>query len=174
MRWLGWLGLVVGAAAAQPAYTPGPHNVVLPEAWESRFIRYATIDRADQRIVRHLYVDPASLAAARPGEKLPPGTFLIMADARAEVAADGVPLRDQAGRYISHPGWIAIRAQRKEPGWGTGYGPDKRNGEWEYARFFGDGSRNPASVEACFVCHLHVRQREDFVFDFWNHVQAVR
>ena len=79
---------------------------------------------------------------------------------------------DQQGRLIPEPGWTAIGVQEKRAGWGEGYGPDKRNGNWEYARFQGDGRRNDASVEACFTCHLQTRPNQDFAFNFWDYVQA--
>lgn len=159
-------------AAAAPAYRPGPHNVDLPPDWESRFLRFAMVDNPDRRIVRHLHVNPEALAAARPGQPLPYGTTLIMAEARARLDAAGVPLRDAAGRFLPEPGWTAILVQRKEPGWGEGYGPEKRNGAWEYARFTGTGARHPGGVEACFACHLALRAGQDFTFHFWDLVQA--
>lgn len=165
---------LAGGAAAQPAYAPGPHNIILPRDWEAGFVRYGTVDKADRRIIRHLYVNPEALAAARPGAPLPHGTLIVMADTRALLAEDGTPLRDPDGRFIPEPGWIAIAAQQKRPGWGAAYGPEKRNGEWEYARFNSDGSRNAGSVEACFACHLHVRAAQDFTFDLWDTVQARR
>ena len=167
--------LAAGFALAQHGpYTPGPQNISLPPDWEARFIRYATVDKPDRRIIRHLYVNPEAFAAARPGQPLPDGTIIIMADARARAGADGALLQDQQGRLIAQPGWVAIAVQEKEPGWGEGYGPEKRNGTWEYARFNGDGSRNPASVEACFTCHLQTRAQQDFAFNFWDYAQARR
>jgi len=166
--------LLAGYAAAQPAYAPGPHNIILPPDWETAFVRYATVDKADRRIVRQIYANSAALAAARPRAPLPYGTLVIMADSRAMLAADGTPLLDRNGRFIPEPGWIAIAAQQKAPGWGAGYAPEKRNGEWEYARYNPDGSRNTGSVEACFACHRHVREAQDYTFDLWDYVQTQR
>jgi hypothetical protein len=166
-------GLALAQTAPPPAgYTPGPHNISLPDGWETRFVRYATVDRADRKIIRHLYVNPEAFAAARPGQPLPQGTLIIMADTKARLAPDGTPLLDQQGRLIPEPGWIALGVQEKRPGWGAGYAPEKRNGEWEYARFLGDGRRNDASVEACFTCHIQTRSKEDFAFNFWDYVQT--
>jgi hypothetical protein len=163
-----------GMALAQTAYRPGPHNITLPQDWETRFIRYATVDNAQRKIVRHLYVNPEAFAAARPGQALPDGTLIIMADTAVRLGPDGTPLLDQQGRLIPVPGWIAMGVQEKRPGWGEGYPPEKRNGTWEYARFFGDGRRNDASVEACFTCHINTRAQQDFAFNFWDYVQARR
>ena len=167
--------LTLGAGAmAQVRYTPGPHNIELPADWQTRFIRYTTVDNAARKIIRNIYVNPESFAAARPGQPMPDGTFLIMADQRARVGADGDPLRDTSGRFIPEPGWIAIGVQQRNPGWGQGYPAHLRNGDWEYARFNGDGSRNNASVEACFACHIGTRANQDFTFGYWDYVQARR
>ena len=165
-------GVAIPLALAQRAYTPGPENISLPQGWETRFIRYATVDNERRKIVRHLYVNPQAFAAARPGQPLPDGTLIIMADTRARLGADGTPLVDQQGRFIAEPGWIAMGVQQRMPGWGVGYPPEKRNSEWEYARFNGDGTRNPASVEACFTCHIQTRAQQDFAFNFWDYVQT--
>jgi hypothetical protein len=162
-------------AAATATYTPGPHNIQLPEDWERRFIRYAAVDRPDRKIIRSLYVNPEAFAAARPGQPLPDGTFIVMADHRARVDAKGAPLLDQAGRFIPEGPIIAIGVQEKRAGWGEGYPPEKRNGEWEYARFNPDGTRHPnLDMNGCFACHIGTRAAQDFAFNFWDYVQARR
>jgi hypothetical protein len=179
MRWI--LGAAATALVAmgalaepRPAYTPGPHNIALPPDWQERFIRYATIDKPDRRIIRHIYVNPEAYAASRPGVPAPHGTLLIMADTRARLDAAGNPLRDADGRFIAEPGWIAIAAQRKEAGWGEGYGPQQRNGEWEYAAFDGAGRRRDIPLASCFGCHLQARAQQDFTFTYWDHMATRR
>lgn len=167
-------GAIGAGAVAQTHYMPGPQNIDLPSDWQQRFIRYATVDNAARKIIRNLYVNPDALAAARPGQPLPYGTLIIMADQRARLGADGNPLLDQSGRFIPEPGWIAIAAQEKRQGWGEGYAANIRNGEWEYARFNGDGGRNNAPVEACFTCHLGTRAQQDFAFNLWDYVRDRR
>jgi hemoglobin len=168
--------LAIGGALAQaPArYTPGPQNVELPADWQQRFIRYATVDHAARKIIRHLYVNPEAFAATRAGAPLPHGTVLVMADTRARLDAAGNPLLDQAGRFIPEPGWTGIFVQQKQAGWGEGYGPEKRNGEWEYARYNPDMTRHPGPVEACFTCHLQTRAQQDFAFNYWDYAQTRR
>lgn len=159
------LAAVAAAAVAQTrAYTPGPANIELPGDWQTRFIRYSTVENEQRRIIRNIFINPEAFAAARPGEPLPHGTLVIMADQRARAAADGTLLRDANGRLIPEPAWISIAAQQKERGWGEGYAANIRNGEWEYARFNGDGTRNNGPVEACFTCHLQNVANQDFTF----------
>jgi hypothetical protein len=164
----------VAAAQTRAPYTPGPLNIELPSDWQTRFIRYATVDKADRNIIRHMYVNPEAFAAIRAGQPTPRGTLLIMADTRARVDAQGNPLLDTSGRFIPEPGWIAIGAQQKEAGWGEGYGPDQRNGEWEYAAFDGAGVRRNIPLNSCFGCHLQARAQQDFNFTWWDYAQARR
>ncbi|MCU0984107.1 MAG: cytochrome P460 family protein [Acetobacteraceae bacterium] len=164
--------VAASVAASGPAYTPGPHNVAFPEGFERHFIRYAVIDNAERKIIRFLYVNPEAFSAARPGEALPHGTVLVMADSRARLGPDGAPLRDLDGRLIPEAGFFVVAVQQKEPGWGEGYPPERRNGEWEYASFTPSGERRAVRLDGCFSCHLQARAGQDFTFAFWDYVQA--
>jgi hypothetical protein len=163
------------AAVAQRPYTPGAHNIELPADWQARFIRYTTVDNPTRKIIRNIYINPEAFAAMQPGAPLPYGTLAIMADQRARVDAQGNVLRDANGRLIPEPAFIAIAAQQKERGWGEGYGPDQRNGEWEYAVFNPQtGARVDRPLNACFTCHLQARAQQDFTFTTWDYVNRTR
>ncbi len=166
------LALPAAVAATGAGYTPGPHNIAFPAGFEREFIRYAVIDKPERKIIRSLYANPEAFAAARPGEALPHGTILVMADRRARLGPDGSPLRDLDGRLIPEPDVFVVAVQRKERGWGEGYGPDQRNGEWEYASFTPAGERRAVRLDGCFSCHLQARAGEDYTFAFWDYVQA--
>ena len=77
--------VLAGAVAAQTRapYAPGPQNIDLPADWQTRFIRYATVDKPERKIIRHMYVNPEAFAAVRAGQPTPHGTVLILADTRA-------------------------------------------------------------------------------------------
>ena len=166
------LPLLGTAPAQRPAYKPGPQNITLPAGWESRFIRYATLDNPTRKIVRNFYVNPEAFAAAKPGPPLPEGTLIILADNQARLAADGTPLLDQQGRLIPEPGWAAIGVQEKRARLGRGLPAGEAQRQLGICPLHGDGARNAASVEACFTCHLQTRPNQDFAFNFWDYVQA--
>ena len=171
------LGAAFGAAAlAQPQpYRAGPHNVELPADWAARFVRYTTVDKPDRRIIRNIYINPEAFAALRPGEPMPYGSIVVMADQRARLDAQGAPLMDAHGRLIPEPAFVAIAVQQKERGWGEGYGPDLRNGEWEYASFNPQtGARVERAMNACFTCHLQARAQQDFTFTTWDYANRAR
>ena len=164
--------LVALPVLAQQAYKPGPENVALPANYQSTFIRYAAVDKPDRKIIRYLYSSPDAFMAAKKGEPLPNGTVLIMEDHAARLGPDGAPLLDQQGRFVPMPAVAGIFAQEKRDGWGEGYSAEIRNGAWEYARFNPDGARNPGAVDGCFACHAKNRPGQDYVFNFWDYVQA--
>jgi hypothetical protein len=173
----GIVAALIGSAAIaqQSPYTTGPHNIDLPADWQARFVRYTTVDKPDRKIIRNLYINPEAFAALRPGQPLPYGTLVIMADQRARLDAAGNPLRDGHGRMIPEPAFVAIAAQQKERGWGEGYGPEIRNGEWEYARFNAQtGQRIEGPLNACFACHLQNRAQQDFTFTTWDYANRAR
>lgn len=170
------LALLLTAATganAQTAYTPGPENIVLPPDYQTRFVRYSMVDKAERKIIRFMYVNPEAFDALKKGAPSPDGTTIIMEDHAARLAPDGTPMLDQQGRFIATPAIVAIGVQEKRKGWGVGYADEKRNGEWEYARFMPTGARNPAPVEACFTCHKP-RAAQDFNFTLWDYAEARR
>lgn len=164
------------AALAQTRpYTPGPQNIDLPADWQARFIRYTTVDNPTRRIIRNIYINPEAFGALRANAPLPYGTLVIMADQRARLDAQGNVLLDAHGRLIPEPAFIAIAAQQKERGWGEGYGPEMRNGEWEYAAFNPQtGARVERPLNACFTCHLQARAQQDFTFTTWDYANRAR
>lgn len=166
------VGLPVVHALAQVGYKPGPDNVVLPTGYQANFVRYTTVDKPDRKIIRYLYANLEAFAAAKKGEPLPNGTVLIMEDHAVRLSADGSPLLDQQGRFIPQAAVSNLFVQEKRAGWGVGYPDTTRNGEWEYARFNADGSRNTGPVEACFTCHKNLRAGQDYVFNFWDYLQT--
>jgi hypothetical protein len=112
-------------------------------------VHYATIKRGN--ITEQLYTSRAAIVAAKRGQPLPSGTVITMEDYR-----DG-----QLIRYV---------VMEKRSGWGVGYPPDKRNGEWEFQAFKTDRSVNRAeNLERCFACHKG-QAEQDFVFTL-DHMQ---
>lgn len=161
-------------AAAQQAYSPGPHNVRFPAEFRASFVRYTTIEKPDRNIVRMLYVNREALAGAAAGAPLPNGTIIVMEDRAVRIGLDGSPERDAAGRLVPLPDVVEIHVQEKRTGWGVGYPDSLRNGAWEYARFRPDGRQIEGPVEACFACHKEKRSGQDFTFSLWDFVKAIK
>lgn len=157
---LSGLALFGGVAGA------GSDLVAYPVGYATRFVRYNETDRPDRKIVRVFYVNPDAWRDAKAGEPAPNGAVLVMEDRKAKLKADGSPETDGEGRMIATDEVTAVFLMEKRRGWGAEYPPEKRNGEWEYARFNPDGSRpDGAQFDGCFACHKS-RVGRDFTFTF--------
>lgn len=77
----------------------GPEKVMFPSSYQNH-VRYATVDRPDNKTVREIYISPAHVKGVKPGEPLPPGTVLTMEVYRTRVDAQGEPLKGADGRFI--------------------------------------------------------------------------
>jgi Cytochrome P460 len=128
---------------------------------------YTTVDRADNKQFRELYVSPAAaVAAAKAGQPLPSGTVLTLVQYAAKLDAQGNPEKGADGRFIK-TNVIGYTVMEKRSGWGTEYPDNVRNGEWEYQAFKADKTPNAAAnLTACFNCHKPLPSGQDFVFSY--------
>jgi hypothetical protein len=158
------------AAATSMALLPaaghaGPELVAFPAGFAGEFVLYNRVDRPDRKTVRFMYANPAAVGAARPGEPIPHGTVLVMADHKARLDGER-PVTDAEGRLVPTDELVNVFVMEKRPGWGAEYPVEKRNGEWEYAWFLADGTRKAdAKFDGCFACHLN-RAGRDYTFTF--------
>jgi len=122
-------------------------------------------DRYDVKQYRELYASAAAVQAAKEGKPLPSGTVLTLIQYKAQLDAQGVPLKDGRGRFLKGD-LVAYAVMEKRSGWGSEYPEDLRNGEWEYAVFGADGKfNNKANCKACFQCHKP-HDRIDYVISY--------
>ncbi len=170
------LTLLAGAAVGALSLTlaagmvrAGADRIVFPDGYEKSYVLYGVIDRPDAKQVRYFYVDRASLKSARAGQPVPDGTTLVMTFKKAKVDASGEPVVDKNGRMIAEGDAFRVFVQKKGKGWGADHTQKQQNGDWEYAAFLPDGSRDATvtSYDACFGCHnARAKPAEDFTFLF--------
>jgi len=143
----------------------GGDKVAFPADFE-KGVLYTTVDRADNKQFRELYVSPpAALEAARKGEPLPHGTVLTLVQYRAVLGPDGNPAKNAEGRFQKGE-IVGYTVMEKRAGWGAEYPPEIRNGEWEYQAFTPARAVNDkANLTACFQCHKPL-DKQDFVFSY--------
>lgn len=140
----------------------GPDNVKFPANYLKGDL-YATIDRADTKQYRELYASPGVLDAVRQGKPIPSGAVLTLVQWSVETDEQGVPKKGADGRFIKKD-ILAHTVMEKRTGWGAQYGPEKRNGEWEYQAFTAAKAVNDkANIKACFECHKP-KAGDDFLF----------
>src|SRR3990170_3028948 len=85
------LVVLLGLAATSSA---GPEKVAFPANWKS-FVLYNTVDRHDIKQHRELYASSReAVEAAKAGQPLPDGTVLALIQYKAQVDAQGNPLKD--------------------------------------------------------------------------------
>lgn len=156
--------LAAGALAASSAGAGGD-KIAFPETYAAGVL-YATVDRADNKQYRELYVStPAAIEAAKKGEPLPHGTVLTLVQYAAKLDPQGAPVKDANGRFVKGD-LLAYTVMEKRAGWGAEYPDDIRNGEWEYQAFTRARAVNDkANLRNCFVCHKPL-DKQDFVFSY--------
>jgi hypothetical protein len=146
------------------AVRAGPDNVKFPVNY-AKGVLYHTVDRADLKQFRELFITRYALDEAKSGRPLPSGTVITMVNYKAKLGGDGQPEKDGNGRFIKTDEIAGIVVMEKRMGWGAEYPPDMRNGEWEYRVFAADGTVNAkADLKPCFTCHLQKVPTQDFVF----------
>jgi plastocyanin len=139
----------------------GGDKVAFPENYASGTL-YATVDRYDIKQYRELFATPSAVEAVRKGQPIPSGTVLTLVQYKAQVDAQGNPVKDANGRFIKGE-LVGYAAMEKRTGWGAEYPNDIRNGEWEYQAFTADKKVNDkANLRNCFVCHKP-HEKQDFV-----------
>ena len=152
---------VVTALALVAPTDAGPEKITFPAGHRSHVL-YATVDRYDIKQHRELYGTPEAVKAAREGRPLPSGSVLTLVQYKAQVDAQGNPLKGPDGRFLKG-NLIGYTVMEKRTGWGAEYPPEMRNGEWEYAVFTADQKLNEkANYKACFACHKP-HEKQDFV-----------
>jgi amicyanin len=146
------LGIALAVAFALPAHAGGD-KVAFPANYD-KGVLYATVDRHDVKQFRELWATPASaVEAVKAGKGVPSGTVLTLVQYKAKVDDKGAPMKDANGRFQKGD-LIAYTVMEKRAGWGTEYGPELRNGEWEYQAFGPSKAVNDkANLKSCFQCH---------------------
>jgi hypothetical protein len=134
-------------------------------------VLYTVLDQPDLKELREAYINPEAFKALQPGQPLPYGSILSLPTFKALLDEKGELVKDPNGRLVR--GRLdRVVVMEKRSGWGTEYPEELRNGEWEYARFLADGSRDPkANIKGCFECHKPEAQR-DFVFTLTELLKA--
>ena len=158
---LGALAAVTAAAQVRA----GGDKIAFPESY-AKGVLYTTVDRADNKQYRELYVSPPeAIDAAKKGEPLPSGTVITLLQYKAKLDDQGNPAKGADGRF-SKTDLIGYTVMEKRSGWGAEYPDTVRNGEWEYQAFTAEKKVNDkANLTACFNCHKPL-DKQDFVFSY--------
>ncbi|MGH7468980.1 MAG: cytochrome P460 family protein [Longimicrobiales bacterium] len=155
------------SSTTEPVDEPPPlpsataDQVGLPTDYATTFRPFYVLDRPDNRQVRVVYGN----VVADSGAPFRHGSVLVMETWRARLDAQGVPVRNAAGRY-ERDALVGIFVMRKDKWLGRRY-KENQTGDWEYASFLPD--RTPSVVGdagalGCAVCHLDASPSRDWVY----------
>jgi hypothetical protein len=162
---LGAIAAVLALAAASVVAAQvraGGDKVAFPENY-AQGVMYYSFDRPDVKQYRETFVTPAAIDALKKDQPVPSGTVITTVLYKAQLDADGNPVKDAHGRFIKGD-LVGYAVMEKRTGWGTEYPEEKRNGEWEYQVFTPDRKVNEkANLNSCFECHKP-RASTDFLF----------
>jgi hypothetical protein len=112
---VGAVGVLVAGAMRSDA---GPEKIVYPANYKAGVL-YTIVDRYDNKQYRELYVSsPEAIQAAKDGKPLPSGTVLTLIQYKAQVDAQGNPVKDDKGRFLKGD-LIAYAVMEKRAGWGA-------------------------------------------------------
>ena len=104
------------AALAVIPVRAGGDKIAFPADY-AKGVMYTTVDRADNKQYRELYISPAAaIDAAKKGEALPSGTVITLVQYAAKLDASGNPEKDTNGRFIK-TNIIAYTVMEKRAGW---------------------------------------------------------
>jgi len=155
----------VAASAIAVQVRAGGDKIAFPENF-AQGVMYTNLDRADNKQYRELFVTPAAIEAAKKGEPLPSGTVITIVQYKAQLDAQGNPVKAPNGRFVKGE-LIGYGVMEKRTGWGTEYPAEIRDGEWEYQAFTADKRVNDkANLTGCFQCHKPLPSGQDFVFSY--------
>ena len=155
--------VLAGCASAPPAPPTKDGELAMPTDYKSwpRFL--PTIDRADVKQVRDIYMNPVSTKVQK-GEAFPQGSRFVMEIYAAAAEADGTLKKDAAGRLVKG-NLMHVYVMGKEANWGGDAPEALRNGNWIYSAYKPDGAANTPIVNTCRGCHTPLK-KEDFVFHY--------
>ena len=160
------IAVATAALAIATQVRAGGDKIAFPENF-AKGVLYTTVDRADNKQYRELFVSPPeAVEAAKTGQPLPSGTVITLVQYGALLDSQGNPQKNADGRFIKGSNLVAYTVMEKRAGWGTEYPDNVRNGDWEYQAFKADKTPNTAAnLTACFNCHKPL-DKQDFVFSY--------
>lgn len=142
-----------GSAKSAPLANVVKSNLVFPDDFKESFVKYHTINFPATKQVRHYYGNKAAVQAAKAGQPLPDGSYLIAEVFAAKVDASGNPVKGSDGFFEAGKP-LFYTAMGTGAGWGKDIPEALRNGNWNYAVFTLDKKPRPGVNQAeCLACH---------------------
>ena len=151
------------AIVAAVAVRAGPDNVKFPVNY-AKGVLYHTVDRADNKQFRELFITKFAAEEAKAGRPLPSGTVITMVNYKAKLGADGQPEKDGNGRFIKTDEIAAIAVMEKRMGWGRSIRPTcaTANGNTASSRTTAPSTTRPTSRRASHATSIRCGTRTSY------------
>lgn len=119
------------------------NRATFPEKFDDEYVLYATYDRGSSK--EEAFAHPETLALAKSGQPLPPGTQIVL----------GIWQDYKLTDYF---------VMEKGEGWGLEVAEEMRTGDWHFQQFDTNRQvRRAAIAERCQSCHQGAAQN-DFMY----------
>lgn len=159
-----------GKSAFLPALASTPMR--FPEGYDKSFTKYHTINFPATRQVRHYYANATALQAAKAGQPVPDGAYLIAEVWSAKLDAEKKPVTGADGFYVADQ-LLFYTAMAREAGWGAAVPEMLRNENWNYAAFTTAKAARSINQAECLACHKPL-DKTSFLFTLEPLVTAAR
>ena len=124
-----------------------------PEGYQDSFTYYTTIDFPKKKQTRRYYANPVAVVAAKKGEAMPAGAYILVEAYKAKLDANGEPVEGADGHYETEA-LAFYTAMATDDGWGDKIPDLLRNRNWNYAVFTTDKVQKAGVNQAvCLACH---------------------
>jgi len=141
------------------------NQLEFPKDFPSAYSQYTTVNREDNKQVRHLYLDNESMQAFKTKGVLPIESTLVMAIYKAKLNDESQLIEGSDGFY-QKDALAAYAVMRKELDWGSKLPTEIRNGDWKYGFFKPNKEHHQTrNIAKCMACHKPLSDQE-FMFSF--------
>lgn len=128
-------------------------GVTFPEGYNASFTKYLTMNFPATKQVRYFYANDKAVKAAKAGESLPDGSYILGEVYTAKLDSDGKPVLRVDGFYEPEK-LVAYTAMARDTGWGKDIPEMLRNENWNYAVFTtAKQPRAGVNQAECLGCH---------------------
>ncbi len=167
-----WAHQPVGHDQAEPDRNAAikKSHMVFPKDFPRGFVRYLSTNNAEQTSVSRTYINGIGFEAAKANRPLPDGTVIVVANYAAKLGADGSPVADKDGSWLTDK-VTSYTGMEARSGWGKDIPDLLRNANWNYGLFTADKApRTEINQAVCLACH-RPKESESFVFS-WAAIRA--
>lgn len=145
--------MALTSIVAATAFAGGdPEFVAFPEGYKKTDTQYTTVNRVNGNQVAVLYANASAMGSIRYGDRLVPGSRIIMEIYKLKKDAEGNPIKGVDGIYEKGD-LAAVAVMEKSIEWPENFMVDHRAGDWGFALYDPQGNVKANELD-CASCHI--------------------